>query len=161
MSRVEGTRMHGGTVREHPEIEINPELALRYLVSLRYAHLHWKGDVPDDVKDYMVKTINEIEQSVEGINRASLEKMLFDHPINYHETISLTGKITDLDLFDFHTMSANWNNPEFRNLRTLMEIEYQVGEVELEFLRAAFEAQPPTPIRFGGAPFFQRFAGVK
>lgn len=39
--RIEGTRTYGGPVRERPEIEINPELAFRYLVAMRYARLHY------------------------------------------------------------------------------------------------------------------------
>lgn len=104
--------------------------------------------------NYMTQTLDEVELSVKGINRTSLEKMLYDHPVNHRWRIGLSGDIQDFDLFDFHTMSANWDNLDFRELRELMETEYQVGAVEVEFLKACFEAQPPPFLRLGGSPFF-------
>ncbi len=136
------------TVREHPEIEINPGLALRYLVSLRQAHRRPQQSVPEEVRKYRKQTLDEIEQSVAGINRVCLEKMLDDHPINHGWTIGVGGEGAGSDGIDFHTVAANWTNPMFRGLRSLMEKEYQVGEVELEFLRVAFEAQPSSPLLF-------------
>lgn len=131
-----------------PEIQTGKKEAKEYLSLLRSFRQYGSGNhLPRALIVTKECLLDRITQTIEGIDRGVLDTILTDYPQGRDFTIGLVGKEDRFEnWFDLHIVAADWNNPKYSGLRKVMEEEYRVGPIELEFLRTAYKEHLPRTI---------------
>jgi hypothetical protein len=159
--RIQATLTYGH-LRGENERPINPELAKTFwdlLEDVRKPFTYKDKDKPFkpslNLKARINTALNAACQEIPDIRREVLEKIITEDPLKkYPETWIWSTRNRDKihrcsPDFDFPLLAANWNNDMFRQMRKIAENDYGVGPIELDFLRAVFEQQPPSTPCYG------------
>ena len=155
--RIQATQT-SGRVREEGAPPIDTEAARAFwdlLEDVRDPHFKRGQEFrpSPELEARIATTLNAAIMAVPGISRESLDKIIRIDPYNYENWIwggrSRSKVHRCMSDSDFPLLAANWDNDMYADMRQIAEKDYGVGELELDFLRAAFEQQPPSTPCFG------------
>ena len=119
------------------ETQIDPKLAEEFLILTRQdPHGSYRlKDLSEEQKTRAIELIDEIVESVPGINKDSLTKIMFDSPLGKN----VPGKNVVFGWYDFGQIE-NFDQPpkgfydQYKGHRILAEEYYQIGPLERKLL---------------------------